>query len=421
MEYGLIGERLGHSFSKIIHNKINSYNYELKELLPAELEPFMLARDFKGINVTIPYKKDVISYLSHIDASAEKIGAVNTVVNRGGELYGYNTDIFGLEMLIKRVLALSGRADLSGLKVLITGTGGTSLTAAAAAEALGAAAAVRVSRSGRDGALTYREAEAEFADAGFIINCTPCGMFPDDENMPMSLSPFTGLAGVVDVIYNPLRTRLVRSALDKGIPAEGGLYMLVAQAVSAYELFFGTEAEKELTDGIYSELFSQKENIVLIGMPASGKTTVGKYVAKKLGRRFIDSDSEIEKTEGMSIPDIFAQRGEKYFREVESRIISELSSGINGAVIATGGGAVLNRSNIDKLKANGRVYWLDRPLEALMPTADRPTASNFEDIKKRFMERFPLYKSLCDARVPAYGNIDVVGKRIIKDFLKNNG
>ncbi|MBQ7125386.1 MAG: shikimate dehydrogenase [Clostridia bacterium] len=415
MEYGLIGEKLGHSFSKVIHNKIADYDYQLKELSPSQLDAFMKEKSFFGINVTIPYKKDVIQYLSKIDKEAEKIGAVNTVVNRNSSLYGYNTDIVGIKMLIKKILLGSNRCDLSGLDVLVLGTGGTSLTASVAAESLGASSVKRISRSGKDGALTYKEAEEQCKNAGFIINCTPCGMFPDDGESPISLDKFPRLIGVLDAIYNPIRTKLIRQALELGIPAEGGLYMLVAQAVAAYQIFTDISIDiSEASEKIFKEILLEKENIVLVGMPSSGKTTVGKEIAKRLKHTFIDTDEEIVKEECRAITEIFSQDGEKVFREIESRVILKLSSGINGAVIATGGGAVLNPENVDRLRANGRIFWLDRPLEALMPTSDRPTASTPEAIKKRYYERLPIYKSRSDFRIDGDCTVNEAAERILK-------
>lgn len=420
MEYGLIGEKLGHSFSEIIHREFGEYDYRLHEIPRGELDAFMAARDFRGINVTIPYKKDVIPCLDHTDPAAEKIGAVNTVVNRDGKLYGYNTDITGITALIKRVLARSGRTDLSGLTVLIAGTGGTSLTAVAAARGLGAVNVIRMSRTGRDGATTYYRAEKRHSDAGFLINCTPCGMYPDDESIPVRLSRFGSLVGVVDVIYNPLRTRLVRAALKAGIPAEGGLYMLVSQAVAAYELFTGKKADGGLTDRIYAELMGSLENIVLIGMPSSGKTTVGKYIAKKTGREFTDTDRVIVKNAGKDIKTIFAESGEAAFREIETETIRSLSCGNTGKVIATGGGAVLNVLNIERLKRNGRVYWLDRPLAALMPTSDRPVTSDRESLARTFHFRYPKYKAYCDVRISARKNVPTTAEKVIAEFVKHS-
>ncbi len=413
MEYGLIGEKLGHSFSKLVHEKIGNYDYTLKEISKDKLDAFMKAKLFKGINVTIPYKKEVIPYLSHISPEAEKIGAVNTVINKDGELYGYNTDIVGLSLLIKRVLLKSESSDLSDMDVIITGTGGTSLTAIEAAKLLGARSVNIISRTGKDSSLTYQEAYTKCSNANFLINCTPCGMFPFIDQMPIDIDRFPRLIGVVDAIYNPIRSKLIQTAIQKGIPAEGGLYMLVAQAVAAYSLFFSHPYENFLTESIFSELLSQKENIVLIGMPSCGKSTVGKQLAKRLHKEFIDIDKEIEKFEGKKIPDIFFDSGEAYFREIEKKVISEIATNVSGSVIATGGGAVIDKSNIDSLKLNGKIFWLNRPLELLAPTKDRPTASSFKDIQKRYTERFPLYAAYCDVEIDASESVPEIVNKII--------
>ncbi len=411
MEYGLIGEKLGHSFSKEIHGKIGDYDYRLKELTSDELSAFLTEGDFKGINVTIPYKKDVIPYLYAISPEAKTIGAVNTVVNREGKLYGYNTDYIGLKCLILRV---TRGQPLTG-KVLILGTGGTSLTAKAVVKDMGAAP-ITVSRSGKDGAITYEEALRDHIDASFLINTTPVGMYPRDDGMAVDPTLFPQLKGVVDAVYNPLRTPLVRRSKALGIPAEGGLYMLVAQAVAAYGFFFDTEADEALTDRIYCEVQAEKENIVLIGMPAGGKSTVGKALAESLSRPFYDSDEEIVKEVGMPIPDYFAKYGETAFRDLESRVIARLSSGLTGAVIATGGGAVLRSENVDRLKANGRLFWLDRSLEKLIPTSDRPLSSDREALTKRYEERYPIYRASCDVRIDGDGTVDAVMGAVLRAF-----
>ncbi|MBQ4065594.1 MAG: shikimate dehydrogenase [Clostridia bacterium] len=411
MEYGLIGEKLGHSFSKEIHGKIGDYDYRLKELAPDALSAFLTEGDFKGINVTIPYKKDVIPYLYAISPEAEAIGAVNTVVNRAGKLYGYNTDYIGLKRLILRI---TKGQPLAG-KVLILGTGGTSLTANAVVKDMGATPVI-VSRSGKDGAITYEEALRDHTDASFLINTTPVGMYPRDDGMAVDPTAFPQLKGVADAVYNPLRTPLVRRAKGLGIPAEGGLYMLVAQAVAAYGFFFDTEADEALTDRIYCEVQTEKENIVLIGMPASGKSTVGKALAESLSRPFYDSDEEIVKEAGMPIPDFFAKCGEAAFRDLESRVIARLSSGLTGAVIATGGGAVLRSENVDRLKANGRLFWLDRSLEKLIPTSDRPLSSDREALTKRYEERYPIYRASCDVRIDGDGAVEDVAEAMLRTF-----
>ncbi len=337
MEYGLIGERLGHSFSAEIHPKIFGYEYELLELPPEKVGEYLQQREFSGINVTIPYKQTVLPYLDEIDPGAREIGAVNTVVNRDGKLRGYNTDLDGMKALIRR-----GSTDLSGARVLILGSGGTSRTAAAAAKSLGAAAIFRVSRSGKPGCITYEEAVREYRDTDYIINTTPCGMFPQIGEMPLDPAGFSGLKGVFDTVYNPLRTALVQRARDLGIPAEGGLYMLVVQAIAAAELFAGKKAPDGTADEIFGEMYQQKRNLVMIGMPGSGKTTIGKKAAKAMGMDFVDTDIEIEKEIGGKIAGFIAEHGETAFRDQESEVIRRVAA-LQHTVIATGGGSVLRR------------------------------------------------------------------------------
>ncbi len=380
MNYGLIGEKLGHSFSREIHEKLGRYPYELREIPQGELGVFLTARDFAGINVTIPYKTDVIP--------------VNTIVIRGGKLYGDNTDVRGLIALIRRM-----RPDLSGATVLILGTGGTSRAALAAAKALKAKTAIRVSRTGRDGALTYEAAYRDFADADFLINTTPVGMFPHAGSSPVDLSRFPRLTGVVDAIYNPLNTRLLLDAREHGIPAENGLYMLVAQAMKSAELFTGKPIGDDVTEEIYAELLFEKRNIVLIGMPGSGKSTVGRILSDKLGRPLVDTDEEIVRRAGIPITEIFKAKGEPAFRDLESAVIRDVSD-TGGKVIATGGGAILREENLAALRANGVLVYLDRPLGDLLPTSDRPLANQAEKIRALYTVRRPLYEGAADLTVP---------------------
>ena len=397
LTYGCIGEHLPHSFSKEIHGQIGGYAYELKELTPEELPAFMAARSFHGINVTIPYKQAVIPFLDEIDETARAIGAVNTVVNRNGKLYGFNTDLDGLTRLIRRI-----GLDLSGKKVLIPGTGGTSRTAAFAAEKLGAREIRKISRTGRDGSLTYEEALRDHTDAEIILNTTPCGMYPEPDAQPLPLEPFHRLEGVADVIYNPLRTRLVLDARSRGIPAEGGLYMLVAQAVRASEHFLDTVYPDGLTDRIYEQILRQKENIVLIGMPGSGKSAVGRILAEKTGRSLADTDQLITEKAGKPIPDIFRENGEPAFRDLETEIIRALSKQ-GGQIISTGGGAVLRPENVTALRQNGRLFWLDRDPKALVPTDDRPLADTAEKMKQLYRVREPVYRAAADEIIPVTG------------------
>ena len=412
MEYGLIGRKLGHSFSKTVHNLIGDYDYELKEIEPENLEEFMLKKYFKAINVTIPYKQDVIPFLEEIDPFAQKIGAVNTIVNKNGKLFGYNTDFLGLKSLI-----LKNNMDLKGKKVLILGSGGTSKTAIAVAEDLSASEIYCLSRKGSEGLITYEEAYRNHTDAEVIINTTPCGMYPKIGESAIDIEKFPRLEAVVDAVYNPLSSALVVGARNKGINAIGGLYMLISQGVFASELFLNKKYPETLVDGIFEKIVKEKENIVLIGMPASGKTTVGKALAESLGKSFYDSDEEIVKKEGISIPEIFALKGEKYFRECESEVIKELSA-LQGAVIATGGGAVLNPKNTDLLKENGKVFFLDRNLDDMVATPDRPLSSTREDLEKRYKERYPIYCSSADYKINCSNDV-AENVNAIKEVLKS--
>ena len=412
MEYGLIGRKLGHSFSKTLHNLIGNYDYELREIEPENLEEFMLKKDFRAINVTIPYKQDVIPFLEEIDPFAQKIGAVNTIVNKNGKLLGYNTDFLGLKSLI-----LKNNMDLKGKKVLILGSGGTSKTAIAVAQDLSASDIYCLSRNGSEGLITYEEAYRNHTDAEVIINTTPCGMYPKIGESAIDIEKFPRLEAVVDAVYNPLSSALVVGARNKGINAIGGLYMLISQGVFASELFLNKKYPETLVDGIFEKIVKEKENIVLIGMPASGKTTVGKALAESLGKSFYDSDEEIVKKEGISIPEIFALKGEKYFRECESQVIKELSA-LQGAVIATGGGAVLNPRNIDLLKGNGKVFFLDRNLDDMVATPDRPLSSTREDLEKRYKERYPIYCSSADYKINCSNDV-AENVNAIKEVLKS--
>ena len=411
-EYGCIGERLKHSFSKEIHNALADYDYDIIEIPREKLDEFATEKQFKAINVTIPYKEMIIPYLYEIDNQAKEIGAVNTVVNRGGKLYGYNTDFYGMCSLIKKT-----GIELTNKKVIILGTGGTSKTSLAVARALGASKILRVSRSAREDAISYEELYEKHSDADVIINTTPSGMYPNIFDTPVDLSRFYNLSGVVDAVYNPLRTPLVLDAKRRGIAAEGGLYMLISQAVKASEIFVDTTYEKRETDRVFSKILSEKENIVLTGMPGSGKSTVGRLIAATLNRDFIDTDDIIVKDEGKSIPEIFRENGEKYFRDAETRAIKKASM-LCGAVIATGGGAILREENVNALRENGKIYFIDRPLSDLIPTNDRPLSGDKEAITKRYNERYKIYNETSDVKVAVDSNADGVCARIVEDFLK---
>jgi len=410
MQYGCIGEHLRHSFSKEIHGLLTDHLYELKEIPVGQLDAFMTARNFKAINVTIPYKQAVLPYLAQIEPNAAQIGAVNTIVNRDGSLCGYNTDFGGMMGLIDHA-----GIELQGKKVLILGTGGTSNTAMAVARHLGAASVYKVSRSEKPGVLTYDTVKKEHLDAQILINTTPCGMFPNLGEMAIDPALFPGLCGVVDVVYNPLRSALVCKARSLGIPAVGGLYMLVKQAVLASQYFLDTAYPEGTAEKIYQALRVQKENIVLTGMPGCGKTTIGQLLAEKMGRVFADTDALIEEKTGQSPAWIITMQGEAAFREMETAVIRELSAK-TGLVIATGGGAVLRSENVAALRQNGRIFFLDRPVEQLLPTEDRPLSSTKESLQKRFAQRYDTYVSTADAVIPNNGAMGAAVQLLERSF-----
>lgn len=417
MEFGCIARKLGHSFSAEIHSLIGGYDYQLCEVPDGELDEFMKNRQFKGVNVTIPYKKDVIPYLFEMNDVARRIGSVNTVVNRDGKLFGYNTDYFGLKALL-----LHNGIDLFGKTVLVLGTGGTSVTAQVLADDMGAENVVVVSRHSGDGNVTYAEAENRYSCAEVIINTTPCGMYPDnycEQNpLPLHLEKFTRLEALADAVYNPLRPAYVRKAQELGVKkAAGGLYMLVAQACFASEIFRDVTIPTEEIDRIYSKLILSKTNIVLTGMPACGKSTIGKLVAEDLGREFVDADAEIVNRAGKEISDIFAEVGEKGFRDIETEVIRDLSKR-NGIVLSTGGGAILCDENVSALKSNGKVFFLDRPLDWLKPTFDRPTASDVLALRKRYEERYEIYVATADEIVKPTDDALLNAHIIIERFRK---
>ena len=393
MKYGLIGEKLGHSFSKDIHNMLADYDYQLTEIAIEDFHAFMEAKDFNAINVTIPYKQDVIPYLDSISDVAKSIGAVNVIVNKDGKLYGYNTDFAGMEALTKHMGLL-----LSGKKVLILGSGGTSKTAYALAKSLEARKILRLSRTAREDCITYEDAYRNHLDAEIIINTTPAGMFPKVDSCAIEIERFTKLEGAIDAVYNPLRTEFVQRAEKMGAKASGGLYMLVAQAVFAVEHFLDCKLDSSKLDEVFDKILESKENIVLTGMPSCGKTTIGKALASKLDWQLIDTDAEIVKKAGKPITDIFAEEGEKAFRDLESQVISDVSM-MQGVIISTGGGAILRDENIKALKKNGKVYFIDRKLEDLAATKDRPLSSDIESLKKRYDERYDIYCHTADVRI----------------------
>ncbi|MBR2901376.1 MAG: shikimate dehydrogenase [Clostridia bacterium] len=392
-KYGCIGKKLTHSFSKDIHSQLADYKYELIELAEEEIQPFFEKKEFEAINVTIPYKQTVIPYLNSVSEIAKRIGAVNTIVNRNGSLYGYNTDYYGMKALIERV-----GIDLKDKKVLILGTGGTSKTAFVVATDMGASQILTVSRRKTDEHITYEEAVTLHSNANVIINTTPSGMYPDCDSKPINISSFSLLEGVIDVVYNPLCTNLVLDARERGIKAEGGLFMLVMQAVVAVEKFLDTKIEKTVADKVFASVLASKENIVLTGMPGSGKSTVGKLL-KIDGFEFVDTDSEIEKRCGGTIKELIASKGETYFRNLETEVIHDVSS-TNCRIISTGGGAVLREENVRSLKRNGKLFFINADLSRLHATDDRPLSNTEDKLLKLYNERINIYRSTADVAVP---------------------
>lgn len=412
MEYGCIGGKLGHSFSKEIHNALADYEYSLKELKRGELSEFFKNKDFKAINVTIPYKQDVIEYLDWISDEAKSINAVNTIVNKDGKLYGFNTDFYGLKELIERE-----KVSLKGKKVAILGSGGTSNTAFAVANFLEAEVVLKVSRNKKDGYIIYEELYEKHNDCEIIINTTPCGMYPQTGVSAVDLDKLPRVEAVFDAVYNPLKSKLILDAKAKNITAASGLYMLVSQAAYAVEKFIDIPVDETKIEEVFKNLYKNKMNIALIGMPASGKTSVGRGLSEKLNKIFIDSDDEIVKTENKTISEIFEISGEAYFRNVEKNVIKDISM-LNSRVISTGGGVVLNPENIENLKANSRVYFLDRPLDMLVTTSDRPLSSNRADLEKRYNERYELYKASADVVIDGGKTVEEVAKLIEEDFYE---
>ena len=411
MEYGLIGSKLGHSYSKIIHERLCGYHYELHPLpTQAEARAFLEARPFRAINVTIPYKRLVMEYCDQIDPRAAAIGAVNTVVNRNGKLYGYNTDYMGFAWLCR-----SRGVKFEGRTVLILGTGGTHNTAAAVARDAGAARVLTVSRhpDPDKGELSYEEAARSGAE--IVINTTPAGMYPDVGACLLDVAGMSGLEAVVDVIYNPVRTELLLRAEEAGVPVTAcGLEMLVAQAVYAAEYFLDApfaDREGEIRRGS-AALRADILNLSLIGMPSSGKTTLGRALAEKLGRTFVDLDEEIVKAAGCSIPEIFQAEGEAGFRARESEQAARFGKE-SRLLISCGGGTVKDPKNIRALRQNGVILFIDRPLEALTVGGGRPLSSSPEALRAMEAQRRPLYEAAADAVIRNDGTVEQAVNRAL--------
>lgn len=403
MKCGLLGRKLGHSYSPQIHAHLGSYSYDLFEKEPEEVGEFLQHGDFSAINVTIPYKQTVIPFCDEMTDTARRIGAVNTIVRRpDGKLIGHNTDYFGFLSTVRH----SG-LDPAGKKALVIGSGGASKPAIAVLEELGAHVVV----------ISHKENTPEtlrkHTDAAILVNATPVGMYPNAGSSPVDISLFPHLEGVLDMIYNPARTRLLLDAEQRGLVAENGLWMLVAQAKEAAEWFLGHTISDDRIQPIHRQLKGQMENIILIGMPGCGKSTVGRLIAQKTGRTFVDADEAIVKEAGISIPDIFAQSGEAGFRIIETRVLAQLGQQ-SSLVIATGGGCVTREENYHLLHQNGSCFCLTRELEKL-PTAGRPL-SQAGSLEQMYQIRKPMYARFADYTVSNNGSPDECAGEILKLF-----
>lgn len=395
LKCGLLGEKLGHSYSPQIHSMLADYEYKLFEKSPEELEDFLKSGEFDGLNVTIPYKKSVMPYCAELSPTAAQIGSVNTIVRRSdGSLYGDNTDAFGFENLI-----VHNGIEVKGKKALVLGTGGASVTAQAVLKNLGASEVVVISRKGED---NY-ENIAKHADAEIIANTTPVGMYPNNGKAAVDLTQFPKLSGVLDVVYNPARTALLLQAERLGIPCAGGLYMLVSQAKRSCELFTGKSIPDSEIDRIERVLLHQMQNIVIIGMPGSGKTTVSTMLAEKLGRKILDTDTMVAEKAGVTIPEIFAAQGEAGFRRLETEATAEVGK-LSGNIISTGGGVVTVADNYELLHQNGVIVWIERDTNKL--ARDGRPISLSTDLNELYAARLPLYDRFADIKADNNGDIN---------------
>ncbi len=406
MKCGLIGEHLGHSFSGPIHKELADYSYELRELTPDDVGNFVKSGDLDAFNVTIPYKKDVIPFLDEISDEAHAIGAVNTVVRgKDGKIRGYNTDYFGFCHMID----LSG-VDVSGKKAIIFGKGGASLTVCAVLKDKGVSqlTVIGVEDNTRENLLKHTEAD-------IIVNATPVGMYPHNGNTPVDLTLFPNCGCVLDVIYNPSKTALLLEAERLGIPYVNGLPMLVAQAARAFEFFTGDSYEEGSIERITASVSRQIKNVILVGMPGCGKSTVGKAVAEVLGREFADADDEFTKMHGMTPAHCINTLGEDRFRELEHETLCELGKK-SGMVIATGGGAVTRKCNYAPLHQNGTIFFIERKLENL--ARDGRPLSMKVSAEEMYAARIGAYRRFADVTVVSNEIVEDTVSAIIENFNK---
>ena len=400
---GLLGEKLGHSYSPAIHAELADYEYRLYEVAPEKLGEFLTGGGFDGMNVTIPYKKAVIPYCAELSPIAQKLQSVNVLVRReDGTLYGDNADAYGFAGMVR-----ASGIQIDGKKTLVLGSGGASSTVCAVLEEMGARSVTIISRKGED---NYNNLDRH-ADAEVIVNTTPVGMYPNCGVSPVDLSLFPKLEGVLDIVYNPARTAFVLQAEKLGIPYMSGLYMLVAQAKRTAEVFENRDIPDSETERIWKKLSLEMQNIVLVGMPGSGKSTIAALLAERLHRPVLDSDAQVVETAGMSIPDIFAAGGEDAFRARETAALAELGKR-SGAVLATGGGSICREENYPLLHQNGTIFWLQRDL-ALLPKDGRPISQR-SDLAALYAQRAPLYARFADAVIDNNGTPEETVRKILE-------
>lgn len=407
-KYGLLGRTLGHSFSVPIHQALGNRAYTLYPTEPEDIASLLADPDLKGLNVTLPYKETVLPYCQVLAPEVEEIGAANCLVRDGDTLIARNTDYSGFIYMTEH-----SKVSVKDKSVLVFGTGGSSKAIHAALNTMGAKEIFHVSSKTNtpEGLKPYTHAEV-------IVNCTPVGMYPKNEARLTDLTFFPRLSGVLDIVYNPLRTGIMMDAEEMQIPCAGGLSMLVAQAKAAHEYFFQTKVEDAVIDSIVNQLRCETENIIICGMPGSGKTSIANALGALTGREVIDTDAEIEKTAGLSIPDIFKEYGEENFRERESAEIAKYGK-CSGKILSLGGGAVLKERNYRPLHQNGRIYQIQRNLN-LLATDGRPLSKDLDTLKEMEQVRAPYYQRFADVIIPNDATVEDAAKQILEDFSKSN-
>ncbi len=407
--YGLLGEKLSHSRSPQIHALLADYEYRLFPMPREELDSFFAAGEFAGLNVTIPYKETVLSYCSKLSDTAKRMGCVNTITKASdGSLIGDNSDYYGFCYTLSHYFP-----EISGKKALVLGSGGASKTVRIALADAGCREVIIISRTGEN---NYDNLSLH-ADAEFIVNTTPVGMYPNNGKAPLSLKQFPKLIGVIDLIYNPIRTAFLLEAKELGIPYANGLMMLVAQAALSSSLFTGIPVDEKKIDEVTASIHAAETNLILIGMPGCGKSTLGKLLAEQFHREFLDTDELITAKTGRTPAQIITEDGEAAFRTIESAVIAEAGA-LTGKVLSTGGGVITREENYAPLVQNGILLFINRD-PALLPTEGRPLSSDTEAILRLYEQRLPLYRRFCDFEIPALDTVEATFALLL-DTVKNS-